>query len=241
MKSLQFQTVLLSTTFAGDFQNQPRVLVYLNGFNDIGNGFQSYNLDPMLTVGGDPIGLSTANFDFGLQPIIGTNNPPAVGFPTGRPTTFQYVVTLPALGQTNAAVIPQGFARTLFQTMQQIAEHKPFVKYIKVQLYNYVPGFADLLENLGKLYIGKMADPLFGDKPEADVFDLKQYYKPDPSNAGFASPQDYLQNLNNFSTQLKYIEIDVPVNRQIDGNTLIAITAPVLPFSQVSQFVTMYM
>lgn len=240
MKSIQFYVAEIARVFFGGPENRPRVRVYLNGFNDIGNGFQSYNLDPLLSVGGDNLNISNATYDFGLQPIRGVPTIPAIGVPPGLPTFFQYVTNLGGIGQGNAIVIPQGFNRTLWQTMQQIAIYKPFVKYIKVQLYNYTPGFTDLAESLGKMYVGKMGEPLFGDKPSADVYDLRQYYKPTAFNSGFNSPQDYLANINNFSTQLKYIELDVPINRVFDGDTLLAVDAPVETFSACSQLVTLY-
>lgn len=244
MKSIQFYVGLLNSIYFGGPENRPRVNVFLNGYNEFANGFQSYRLSPMKTVDGQDLLCSTGDVDFRLQPVPLISNAFAgVGIPQGQPTNFRYTVTNPGLGTAIATVIPQGFNRSLLQVMQQIAEFKPIVKSIKIQYYHYaagVPGVSPLLLQLGEMAIGQMMDPLFGDKPEFDTYDLRKYYKPDLSNSGFASPQDYLANINNFDSKVSYIELNIPINKKFDGNTMVAINAPVDPYAQIAMFVTYY-
>lgn len=246
MKQIQFRTDLIASDFFGGppDPNQPRLLAYLCGLNEFANNFLSHNFGPVLNLLGQEVLVSpSSTLVTQLDPIPVVFQPPGPVFGTGRPWITNYVFSLPVLGASTVAVTPNNsFSRSVYQYFQQFAELKPRLKKVKVQLYNHIPGFGNLLENLGKLYIGRMEDPLLGNNPLADTINLRDYYKPSAYNSGLSDPQAYLQAVGTgvFTQLLPYIEIDVPLDLVLDGNTVMAINVPVQVISQVSQLVTLY-
>ena len=243
MKHIQLRVDLGSSDYFANDPNQPRLVAYLNGLNDFSNVWNSYINIPILTRDGRPTGISNGTANFNISNPAQFLNPPVAGFSGGRPTSYVYVFNAPAFGACQALVTPQGpAARSLYQVMQQIHDHKPFLKYIKVQLYCSVPGFATLIDSLGKFYIGEMRDSLTGGSPISDSLDLRELYKPDATNSGYSDPQAYLNAINSgtFYLNQTYLEVNVPINRKIDGNTMLAINTPVDVVTQVRQLVTLF-
>jgi hypothetical protein len=175
---------------------------------------------------------------YGISPVEQVPTPPAPNWQGGRPFRQQYTITVPAFGGLNVGAVPRA-NRSIFQIMQQIAEHKPILRSIKVAIQSFAVGFTNVQEQLGFFWIGNHIDPLIGDKTDTDSIRLLDYYKPNMSNSGFTNPQDYLSNIN-VPNVITYLEVDVPINKQIDGNSLLALTAPLDDSTFVRQTLTLY-
>jgi len=231
---------MVGSSFAANDPNQPRVRVPLCGLYQLGNYFRSCGLPPETCVNGIEYQISGPN--------NGINFPSTTFNPSPNvPITSDIIYTIINPGPLNnvfvrVEVLGGKTNRSVYQYMQHFAEQKPILKSIKVQYFSAVKGFAEMPNNIGKIYWSKQTTPGDNQSFTADVLNLADYWKPSQYNLGFASPAAYLAAVNAGTVNLNIgqIEIQVPMNLQLDGDTFLGIDSGAFVRAQVQMLATLY-
>ena len=231
---------MAGSSFPANDPNQPRVRVPLCGLNQLGNYFRSCGLPPETCVNGieyvisgPPAGISFPSTIFNPSPNV--------------PITSDILYTVINPGPLNSVfirvqVLGGKSTRTLYQYMQHYAEQKPILKSVKVQYFSAIKGFAEMPNNIGKIYWSKQTTKGDNQSFTATTLNMADYWKPTQSNLGFVSPAAYLAAVKAgiVNNNIGQIEIHIPMNLQFDADTYFGIDSGAFVSSQVQMLATLY-
>lgn len=206
MKTVTFKATTLGQNYDNSFPVRPLPRIFFGGYNESLNGYGSLLPPSILMSNGDTATAQLINLSWNSS-IIGVvhDNPCSIYYlGTYNPPSGVFAFNGDCIWRN---INPRG--RSGIGFVNDCMIHKPILKSVTLD-YITNPAFQndgrDSFENIGKIYTGRMDNP-FTDKYGTNELDIKH----------FVGPNNYSNNA--------LIRVHIPLEMQMDGNTMFAIDA----------------
>jgi hypothetical protein len=211
--------------------------VFVCGYNEVNNAFSVAFPDRTLEDRATNNKQLIENVDFQYE-----NNYFLSGMPGQTKTSFTYEVAGPKIFVGFVKLASSSDFRTPYQLMQDYAELKPTLNKITISVVQNGPtGKFVTTDELGYIYIGRSSAPFEERKSYFQKIRIVDYLKPAEGYVRTGDPQDFIQAVDGGGADFVVMPtIEIPVNMQLDGKTILGIDAPQIGKEFVAILMTLH-